>query len=118
MTAHRRKKCRTCLAEKSIVNFYRAPRCRDGHRLDCKECVKAYVLENQRLKRETVRARNRKYEQSEAGKARRRRYLANGGQALANEAARMKYRIRKMEQQVQQQPNFVRVSSRDEVTYG
>ena len=45
------KTCATCGQEKPLSQFYRALRNRDGHRHECKDCVRAYVDANKARRR-------------------------------------------------------------------
>lgn len=93
------KTCRACGVEKSTKQFYRCADMADGRLNQCKDCKRAYAVENYQLKREIRLAKRAAYERTEAGKATRRRYLENGGREVFNENRRMLRRIQQMEQQ-------------------
>jgi ribosomal protein S27AE len=54
------KKCTLCGLEKPISEFYKAPACKDGHAGQCTPCVKARARIRHFVKREEIRAYDRK----------------------------------------------------------
>jgi hypothetical protein len=67
------KTCADCFKEKTLKQFYKHPKTRDGRAGACKECAKARTTKR---RRETNYAAQRKYESSEKGRSKRRAYTS------------------------------------------
>lgn len=89
------KQCRTCGRWKGRRQFYRHPSTTDGREAECILCKRDYSRDAHHLKREVRLPQKRAYGKSEAGKATRQRYRANGDQALHNFNRRPNRRIAK-----------------------
>ena len=88
----KKKKCFKCGTRKSLTEFYKHPKMKDGHVNKCKECNRNDVRENRKIHIEYYRAydRERRCRQNDEYRKRycRENPIKHGAQIMVNNAVR------------------------------